>query len=90
VSAGNYNQDALAYGSTSSDIYGISTKGEYWSMAAGLDVTKWFWSPELASGDARQSVKLLYRYTDGFTVDSSAGKTSDTSSLVAVMLQRKF
>jgi hypothetical protein len=90
ASAGNYDQDALAYGGTSTDIYGVSTKGEYWSMAAGLDVTNWFWSPELASGDASRSVKLLYRYTDALTVDSAAGKTSDSSSLVAVMLQRKF
>jgi hypothetical protein len=59
-------------------------------MAAGLDVTNWFWSPELASGNASQSVKLLYRYTDALTVDSAAGKTSDSNSLVAVMLQRRF
>jgi hypothetical protein len=90
ASAGNYDQDALAYGSTSSDIYGVSTKGEYWSMAAGLDFTKWFWSPELASADASRSIKLLYRYTDALTVDSNAGKLDDNSSLVAVMLQRKF
>jgi hypothetical protein len=90
ASAGNYDQDAFAYGSTSSNIYGVSTKGEYWSMGAGLDVTKWFWGPELASGDASKSVKLLYRYTDALTVDSASGKTSDSSSLVAVMLQRKF
>jgi hypothetical protein len=90
ASAGNYDQDALAYGSTSSYIYGVSTKGEYWSMAAGLDVTNLFWSPELASEDASRSVKLLYRYTDALTVDSASGKTSDSTSLVAVMLQRKF
>jgi hypothetical protein len=59
-------------------------------MAAGLDVTNLFWSPELASEDASRSVKLLYRYTDALTVDSDSGKTSDSSSLVAVMLQRKF
>jgi hypothetical protein len=90
ATAGNYNQDGLAYGSASSEIYGTSTKGEYWSMAAGLDVTNWFWSPELASEDASPSVKLLYRYTDALTVDSAASKTSDSGSLVAVMIQRHF
>jgi hypothetical protein len=88
ASAGNYDHDGLAYGSTSSEIYGVSPNGEYLSVATGLDVTDWFWSPELSSED--RSVKLFYRYTDALTLDSTAGRTSDTDSLVGMMVQRKF
>ena len=94
AAAGNYDHNAIAYGNTSSDLYGVSTNGEYWSIAAGLDVTKWFWSPELSESGAdngqRSSVKLLYRYTDALSLDNSAGTTRDMDSLVAMMIQRKF
>jgi hypothetical protein len=94
AAAGNYDHNAIAYGSTSSDLYGVSTNGEYWSIAAGLDVTNWFWAPELSESGAlngqRSSVKLLYRYTDALSFDSSAGTGRDMNSLVAMMIQRKF
>ena len=90
ATAANYDYAGLAYGSASSEIFGLDTKSEYWSMAAGLDVTNWFWSPELSSGDSQPSVKLLYRYTDALTLDSGTDKRSDSNSIVAVMLQRKF
>ena len=74
AATGNYNQNAIAYGGTSSDLYGV-TNGEYWSMTAGLDLTSLFWSPEASESGAlpgqRSSAKLLYRYSD--FLDSSAG-----------------
>ena len=90
MSGGNYNHESLSYGSTSSEIYGISNNGEYLSLAAGLDVTNWFWTPDHSSKDEHQSVKLLYRYTDAVYVESTTGMTGDTHSLVAMTVQRKF
>jgi hypothetical protein len=64
-------------------------KREYWSMAAGVDLTNWLLRPELASGEAQRSVKLLYRYTDALMLDSASGNATDNKNLV-VLLQRKF
>ena len=90
ATVGNYDRNELAFGNTSSEIYGVSTNGEYWSIAAGLDVTNWFWNPEFSSGNQLRSVKLLYRYTESLAVDDTLGTTDDRDGLVAMMVQRKF
>jgi hypothetical protein len=104
AAAGNYNQNAIASGvmasilpnmSTLSNSYGISTNdtnGKYWDIEAGLDVTSLFWTPDASSSGAgqRPSFKLLYRYSDGFYLDSSSGTTRNVDNLVAVMIQRTF
>jgi hypothetical protein len=101
AAAGNYDQNALVigstalpYGGTSSDLYAVSTNGEYWSITAGLDLTSLFWSPEASDTGALNgklsSVKLLYRYSDDLFLDSSTGTTRNVDSLVAMTLQRTF
>jgi hypothetical protein len=94
AAAGNYDNNAIAYGGTSSDLYAVSTNGEYYSVTAGLDLTTLFWSPENSEASAltgqRSSIKLLYRYSDNLFVDSTAGTTKDADNLVAMMIQRKF
>jgi hypothetical protein len=99
AAAGNYNQNSIPYGGTSSafsDMYDTSAKGEYWSIATGLDFTRLFWTPDTAASDAltgeHPSFKLLYQYTDGLYLDSSgsAGTTRSADNLVAVMIHRRF
>ena len=96
ASAGNYDQSGITFGGTSSafsDIYKVSSNGEYWSMAAGLDLTRLFWTPDASDSGATgqlSSVKLLYRYSDSLYSDNSAGPTRDVNSLAAVMIQRTF
>jgi hypothetical protein len=101
AAAGNYDQNALVigstalpYGATSSDLYGVSTNGEYYSVTAGLDLTSMLWGPEALDSEAltgqRSSLKLLYRYSDNLYLDSSAGQTRNVDNLVAMMIQRKF
>jgi hypothetical protein len=94
ATAGNYDNNAIAYDGTASDLYAVSTNGEYYSVTAGLDLTTLFWSPENSEASAltgqRSSIKLLYRYSDNLFVDSTAGTTKDADNLVAMMIQRKF
>src|SRR5262249_40708263 len=102
AAAGNFDNNALVLGSTvlpnsgtSSDLYGVSTNGEYWSITAGLDFTSLFWSPPGVSDIGAptgqpSSIKLLYRYSDDLFVDSSAGATRNVDNLVALMIQHKF
>ena len=90
AASGNYDYNAIANGSMSSDLYAMTAKGEYSSLTAGLDLTNLLWRFDASdSGTAnkqRPSVKALYRYTDSFLLDSSASKTSYVDSLVAVMI----
>jgi hypothetical protein len=92
AAAGNYDQNAISFGSTASEMYGVSTGGEYWSLGGGLDLTNWVWTPEQAeqADGQRPSVKLLYRYTDALYLDSSGGTTRDVNHLWAMIIQRKF
>lgn len=96
AAAGNYDQSAITFGGISSafsDINRTSSNGEYWSIAAGIDLTRLFWTPDVTESSLpRQlsSVKLLYRYSDSLYSDNSAGPMKDVSSLAAVMIQRTF
>ena len=76
-----------------SDIYKVSSNGEYWSVGAGLDLTRLFSTSDASGSGATgqlSSVKLLYRYSDSLYSDNSGGPTRDANSLAAVMIQRTF
>ena len=91
ASVGNYNQNAIDYGGTASDLYAVSTNGEYWSITAGLDLTSLFWeiSESGALNGQRPSVKLLSRFSD--SLDSSdAGTTRNDDALVAMIIRQNF
>jgi hypothetical protein len=92
ASAGNYNENAVAFGGTWSDLYGVPSSGKYWSATAGLDLTNLFWAPDAsktkASPGQRSAVKLLYRYSYSF--DTSAASTGNVDNLVAMMIRRSF
>jgi hypothetical protein len=93
AAAGNYDQNAISFGSAASEMYGVSTRGEYWNVGGALDLTNWIWNTEQGSEQPdgpRPSVKLLYRYTDALYLESSDGHLRDTSDLWAMMIQRKF
>jgi hypothetical protein len=96
AAAGNYDQSGISFGGTSavSDIYKVSSNGEYWSIGAGVDLTRLFWTPDASGSGATtgqlSSVKLLYRYSDSLYSDNSAGPTRDVNSLAAVVIQRTF
>jgi hypothetical protein len=87
AAAGNYNQNSMVYGG-SPDAYGLGTYAEYWSVSAGFDLTTMFWSTDDSGSGA--SAKLLYRYTDNLSLDTSVGPTQQADNLVALMVQRKF
>ena len=76
------------------NMHRVSSNGEYWSIAAGVDLTRLFWTPDASDSGAPtgqlSSVKLLYRYSDSLYLDNSTGTTRDVNSLVAVMIQRTF
>jgi hypothetical protein len=88
ASAGNYDRNAIAYGGTSSDLYGVPGSGKYWSATAGLDLTSLFWAPAASEAGRRSAVKLLYRYSYSF--DSSTESTRNIDNLVAMMIRRNF
>jgi hypothetical protein len=95
AAAGNYDQSAITFDGTSSalsNMYRASSNGEYWSIAAGVDLKRWFWTASDSGAPTGQlsSVKLLYRYTDSLYLDKSTGAERDVDSLVAVMIQRTF
>ena len=95
AAAGNYDQSAITFNDVSSvlsNMHGASSNGEYWSIATGVDLTRWFWTASDSGAPTGQlsSVKLLYRYTDNLYLDKSTGTERDADSLVAVMIQRTF
>jgi hypothetical protein len=95
ASAGNYDQSAITFGDTSSafsDMYKMSSNGQYWSLTAGIDLTNLFWTPDGSDSGKGQlsSIKLLYRYSDGLYSDNSTGSTRDAGGLAAVMIRRTF
>jgi hypothetical protein len=90
---GNYDHNAILNGGTLSDLYSVSTKGAYTSLTAGLDLTNWLRTDQIAQAKTLtgpSSVKLLYRYTENAISDGSATPRKEGDSLVAVMTQGKF
>ena len=51
VAAGNYDHNAIAFGSTSLNSYAVTTNGEYISFTTGLDLTNWLWSSQAERTD---------------------------------------
>ena len=78
AAAGNYDQSGITlwwHVVSFIDIYRASSNGEYWSIAAGVDLTRLFWTASDSGAPTGQlsSVKLLYRYSDSLYRDNSAG-----------------
>jgi hypothetical protein len=91
AAAGNYDHNAITYG-TSSDSYVMTSDGEYLSLTAGVDLSSLFWGPAgpATLNEQRPFVKMLYRYSDGLVLDGSGNATKGVDSLVAMSIQGRF
>jgi hypothetical protein len=101
AAAGNFDYNGILMGSTShrnnsapSVEYETSTKSEYLSASAGVDLSYLFWNGETSAYNElpRQHsfVKLLFQYNDNFYLDNAVGSTRSADSLVALMVQHTF
>jgi hypothetical protein len=99
VAAGNFDYNGLLMGARGtvepSLDFETSTKSEYWSISAGVDLSELFWNDEtsmLRDSDKQQSfVKLLLRYNNDLYLESAAAEpTRSADVLVAIMAQHTF